>query len=317
MVNGWDRVSGVSGAGSEIRGDGLQVLQAGGTSSRVDPVGDGRSVSHPFDVAAGDYDAQFTHTCLGRWLRASVWKHLERVFRPGARVLELGCGTGEDAVWLTRRGVHVLATDASPAMLKRAYRKAEVAGVGGRVSFKRLNLSDIDEAKPEPDLNSLVPELYPSSPAFDGGVSNFGVLNCIPDRRPIAQWMARRIRRGGRVVLVVMGPFCLWEVVWHLLHGEVEMAFRRLRSGVDANIDNQRIRVWYPSPRRLRVEFAPYFRPVKTVGIGVLLPPTYLSHLVDRHPRWFEQLARLDRWVGRFCPGPWLSDHYLMIVERR
>ena len=28
-----------------------------------------------------------------------------------------------------------------------------------------------------------------------------------------------------------MGPFCPWEVVWHLLHGEPANAVRRLRQG--------------------------------------------------------------------------------------
>ena len=55
--------------------------------------------------------AVFTESRLGELLRQAVWRRLDDVFRPGDRVLELDCGTGEDAVHLARRGVRVLATD--------------------------------------------------------------------------------------------------------------------------------------------------------------------------------------------------------------
>ena len=48
----------------------------------------------PFDAIAERYDETFTRSKIGRAQRASVWKELERVFRPGDRVLEIGCGNG-------------------------------------------------------------------------------------------------------------------------------------------------------------------------------------------------------------------------------
>ena len=42
---------------------------------------------------------------------------LEKAFRPGDRVLEIGCGTGVDACFLAERGVKVLACDSSPQMI--------------------------------------------------------------------------------------------------------------------------------------------------------------------------------------------------------
>ena len=70
-----------------------------------------------FDSFAADYDRSFTTSAIGQRLRAAVWRRLDAAFRPGDRVLELNCGTGEDAVYLGRRGVHVLTTDISTEML--------------------------------------------------------------------------------------------------------------------------------------------------------------------------------------------------------
>ena len=114
-----------------------------------------------------------------------------------------------------------------------------------------------------------------------------------------------------------MGPLCPWEIGWHLVHGQPRPAFRRLGRGVEAHVgDGATIRVWYPSPRTLAAEFAPYFEVCELVGIGSLLPPSYLSHLVDRRPTLFGRLADADRRIGASWPWTWLNDHYLMVLER-
>ena len=260
--------------------------------------------SAPFDTVAAEYDADFTEHALGRWLRAAVWDRLDEVFRPGDCVLELGCGTGEDAVHLARRGVQVHATDSAAAMLEIARHKVFVQGFSARVTFEQL------------DLNSLDSNHLPTQP-YDGAFSNFGALNALPDCRPLAEALARWIRPGGRLVLVVMGPWCPWEWGWYLARGRVRTAFRRFRSGGLAHVGGgAAMRVWYPSPRRVRKALSPYFRALDTTGLGVLLPPTFARSLVDRWPDFFERLAALDRKAGRIFPCTWLNDHYLTVFER-
>jgi hypothetical protein len=45
----------------------------------------------PFDAVAARYDETFTTSKIGSAQRASVWKELEKAFRPGDSVLEIGC----------------------------------------------------------------------------------------------------------------------------------------------------------------------------------------------------------------------------------
>src|SRR5579863_1932910 len=71
----------------------------------------------PFDAIAERYDETFTTSKIGKAQRSSVWKELEKAFRPGDRVLEIGCGTGVDACFLAERGVTVVACDSSPRMI--------------------------------------------------------------------------------------------------------------------------------------------------------------------------------------------------------
>src|SRR5690348_1970681 len=51
---------------------------------------------------------------------------------PPCRALELGCGTGANAVWLARQGFDITALDLSPRAIERACQRAEEAGVSVR-----------------------------------------------------------------------------------------------------------------------------------------------------------------------------------------
>jgi len=237
-----------------------------------------------FDTVAERYDAEFTATRLARWLRPRVWAHLD--FPSGSRVLELGCGTGEDARHLAERGMSVHATDVSPAMLEVARRKTPET-----VTFEVQDANDLDVRGP-----------------FDGGFANFGVLNCVADLPTLATRLP--IRLGGRFVAVVMAPFCLWETAWYLLHADLGRASRRWRPAT-ATIDGQSLPVWYPSARTLAHAFAPYFELRHCEGLGTLLPPSYLAHLVERWPEW---PARLD---GHLPFGHLWADHYIAVFERQ
>jgi ubiquinone/menaquinone biosynthesis C-methylase UbiE len=73
-----------------------------------------------FDSVAPRYDELFTSTPVGRFQRMVIWKQAVKAFRPGSRVLELNCGTGQDAIFLARSGIVVTACDASPEMIKQA-----------------------------------------------------------------------------------------------------------------------------------------------------------------------------------------------------
>lgn len=214
-------------------------------------------------------------------------------------MLELNCGTGEDAVHLARRGVSVLATDASPAMVERARAKAEAAGVADRVETRLLPFEALGEL---------------AGRGFDGALSDFGGLNCAADLAPVARGLAAALRPEAVAVLCLMGPVVPWEWLWFLARGRPGRAFRRLRPGGD---DWRGLRVRYPTAGRTRRLFGAGFRPLRTAALGALLPPPYAEEWARRRRGW---VLRLDRWERRLetvFPLPALADHYLLELERR
>ncbi len=63
--------------------------------------------------------------------------------RPGATALELGCGGGQNSIWLARRGWKCTALDVSPAQLERATALAKRAGA--EVEFGISSIEDFPE----------------------------------------------------------------------------------------------------------------------------------------------------------------------------
>jgi ubiquinone/menaquinone biosynthesis C-methylase UbiE len=252
------------------------------------------SVAGAFDALATRYDQLWTHTAAGRAQRHVVWKVLEDLFRPGDHILDLGCGTGEDALWLARRRLNVHAVDAAPRMIQQ---------VRERAAAERLSLETT--VLPAEELRRL-----PGDTLFDGALADFGVLNCVEDVRALAMSLARLIRPGGKLVVVPMGRFCLWEALWYLSRLDPKRAFRRLRRG--AVPTSLGFAVFYRSVAETARAHQPWFLLERWSGAGLLAPPSYV-----RLPEATVQgLARVDGWLGRWPLFRALADHRVLVFER-
>ncbi|MGB7849108.1 MAG: class I SAM-dependent methyltransferase [Candidatus Acidiferrum sp.] len=257
----------------------------------------------PFDPVAETYDRVFTFSKIGQSQRGAVWRELGRTFRSGDRVLEIGCGTGIDACFLAGRGVKVVACDSSPAMIRIAARRVREKGANN-VDLRLLtaeNLSAIRQDGP-----------------FDGVFSNFGALNCVEDLNIVAQDLGRLLKPGGIALLCFLGPCCFWEVFWYLLQGKLRKAFRRGRSAsATAELaPGASIQVHYYSVRSLGRIFAPSLRLRSWMGIGLLVPPSYVESLAERFPALLKLAEWADLLLAR-CPViRGISDHVLLKLEK-
>jgi SAM-dependent methyltransferase len=252
---------------------------------------------------AAAYDASFTRSLIGERMRRAVWQRLDSHFRPGDKVLELGCGTGEDAIYLAQRGVQVLATDISEGMLAVARAKIIAAGLKHIITAEQMSI----EKLAHPLTCSPVQH-------FNGILSNFGALNCVADLPALAAGMARLLQPGGVAVLCVMGPLVPWEWGWYILRGQSLKALRRLRTG---GTPWRGLTIRYPSISAVQRAFRPYFRTLRVGAVGALVPPSYAEGWAKTHPAALHALDRLERCFETIWPLPWLADHYLIELVQK
>src|SRR6187455_2398568 len=252
-----------------------------------------------FDEMAAEYDDVFTSTALGQAVRAIAWKRFHTAFAARERLLEIGCGTGEDAVHFAQRGHRVLAIDASPQMLRVAAVKAERAGCADRIQFVCMSMDRLGAGL--------------AGEKFDGIYSNFGAINCTQRIDQVAAEIAPLVPPGAPLALVAMGRYVPWEWMWYLARGAGRKAFRRLnRDGVEW----RGIHVSYPSPRMLANALRPHFVTQRASALGFALPPSYAAGWLGNSPRMLRALTRMEHAAQRWTALAAFADHYYLQATR-
>ncbi len=112
----------------------------------------------------------------------------------GDRILDAGCGRGQYAAWLRERGAAVVGLDASPGMLAAARERLADDGADGS-GGDLLGLLQGDLAAPLPLAADAV-----------DGVLSVLVLGYVEDWKPVFTEVARVLRPGGFVVVLVAHP---------------------------------------------------------------------------------------------------------------
>jgi 2-polyprenyl-3-methyl-5-hydroxy-6-metoxy-1,4-benzoquinol methylase len=252
-----------------------------------------------FDDLAADYDATFTDTALGRALRELVWLRFDDLFASCERVLDLGCGTGEDALRLARSGTRVVGIDASPDMVRAAQQKALAAGCAAHIDFHCVAMEHLSTAL--------------EGQSFDGVLSNFGAVNCVGDLRALIADVAARVAPAGRLLWVVMGRYVPWEWIWYGLRGDARKAWRRLPRGC---AQWRGLTICYPTPAEMRQLLLPWFVVSRVSPLGFALPPSYTGPWLERSPYALAMLRRLEAALQGWSPLASLSDHYVIEAVR-
>ncbi|HYO51051.1 MAG TPA: class I SAM-dependent methyltransferase [Chloroflexia bacterium] len=271
------------------------------------------ATARAFSLAAPLYDAEHAANPVARWTRARSLAAIDAAFGPGDMLLEIGCGTGAEAIHLASRGANIVATDAAPAMVAQLEAKLKAgspaAHLAGRITPVVL---------PAAEVERLIADF--GRDHFDGAYSSFGPLNCEPDLGPVVEALAQLVKPEGKVVVSLINRFCLWETAWYLAARQPGKAFRRWAGRSEATVrsawQDERITIYYWTPGQVERAFSPYFKPVRRMALPWLVPPQYLDHLVRRLPRLFRRTARLDRRLAGYRPFYSIGDHFLIEFTR-
>ncbi|HTE31816.1 MAG TPA: methyltransferase domain-containing protein [Chryseolinea sp.] len=259
----------------------------------------------PFDHIA-TYDSLFTRSIIGQLQRKQVWRYLQKITPQlkGLEILELNCGSGEDAMLFSEKGVNLVATDISEEMLKVTVQRANQFSMQNRISSQFLDPESFDETV--------------FDKKFDLIFSNFGGLNCIQPEsvKRLLNKIPSILAPGGRFVGVVMPKFCFTESMYLLMTFRFGQVFRRSTSKeVMLELPGGILKSWYYSPSQIRRWSGEKLRLIRTLPVGFATPPAYLEpSFADKKSLLF----RLSRWGKRFDQVSifsGISDHYLIDLQ--
>lgn len=257
------------------------------------------STRQAFGSVAGHYDGAAGNNASIQMMRRRLQQAVIASVVPEARLLDLGCGTGIDAVALAQQGYAVHAIDVAPEMIDRTAERATLAGVELRVTTQCLGVDDLARL---------------GQRSFDGIYSDLGPINCAGNLRLVARVCAGLLPAGAPLVASVMGRLCPWEIGAYFLRGHPRRAFIRFRrDAVPVGLHSGIVWTRYYTPREFTSAFAPWFSLERYEALHAMLPPPYM--VPDPKPDGW--LARLDQRVSAWPVLRDMGDHFLLVLRRR
>jgi ubiquinone/menaquinone biosynthesis C-methylase UbiE len=259
-------------------------------------------IAEAFSRTAEKYDAFAQDHPNQTRMRNKVYAHVQRYFPAGARILELNCGTGTDAVELARRGFHVHATDIAPGMLERVKDKARRLNLGDQITVQECSFTELEKVR---------------GGAYDAVFSNLGGLNCIPDLSAVVAQLQYVLKPGGLVTWVLMPPICLWEM-GEIFRGHARLAFRRFsKNGTCAHLEGLHFTVYYFTPRQVVNWFGARYECLAIEGLSVLTPTAESKNFAKRYARLYRGLAWLDDRLAPLPPWRGWGDFFIASFRLR
>jgi len=262
------------------------------------------AVTEAFDRQSVLFDALYDHNTIVRYKRSVVRERLLQSLPPHSRVLELNAGTGEDALFLARQGHRVHATDISQGMQKVLAKKAAQSGLQDHITQECCSFSCLDQLK--------------DKGPYDLIFSNFAGLNCTGELEKVLASFPPLLKPHGRVVMVLLPGFCLWEFLL-LFRGKWKTATRRLwnRKGTTAHVEGVLFKCWYYRPSRVRHLMKHAFQERSTEGLCTLVPPSYLEGFAEKYPRLYHFLKRQESLKRARWPWRGIGDYVIFSFEKK
>jgi len=261
-----------------------------------------------FNAVAAKYDLDFTNSNIGIGQRERVWEYLNNNLNHNQKlnILELNCGTGEDAIRFAEHGHFVVATDSSAEMLKIAAAKIKKLGLQKKVQTLNCDLKEMTSC----NFNRK----------FDLIFSNFGGLNCLnPDEiLKLSCDVLNLLKPNGRIITVIMPNFCLWESLYFISKFDFKKAFRRnTKSSLEVRIGNSSQKTWYYSPSTFAKIIKLNYIANAIKPIGIAIPPSYMEKSIGKKIKLMKFLCWLEKLMSPFPRISKFSDHFLIDLHKR
>lgn len=257
-----------------------------------------------YDGYADRYDRLLDENLINAYMRRAMVRFEGSTFRPGERLLEIGCGTGDEALALAEHGCQVVALDPSREMIRVAQGKARDRPFGTRVRFLVGSAAE---------LGTLLTD--EADGAFDGAFSSFA-LSYEGSLPQVVQALTRLIRQGGTLITSSMNRLSGMEWTLALASLHPQWAGRRLRHDTLHKVGAARTKVYCRTPSEMARAFHPGFRVVRRRALPALLPPHYANRPLLRWPGLLEAVEKVDSRVAGWPLVRDLGDHNVLWMLR-
>jgi ubiquinone/menaquinone biosynthesis C-methylase UbiE len=269
--------------------------------SQISFVNNEANASDAFSRQSTVFDEIYSGNTIINYKRARVREHVLQYLKPEGSILELNSGTGEDAIFFAQQGYDVHATDISTGMQHELRQKA--MPYKNRISTEICSFTQLDQLK--------------QRGPYDHIFSNFGGLNCTGELEKVLLSFDSLLKPGGKVTLVIISPFCLWETLL-VFKGRFKTAFRRFFSskGRSAHIEGAYFKCFYYKPSFIINTLQKSFKVLGIEGLCAIVPPSYIEGFAEKHPKAYKFLSSKEDRLKSAWPWKYIGDYFIISLEK-
>lgn len=254
--------------------------------------------------ASSNYDISFNHNAIAQLQRQRVWDYMSKLLaNRKPELLEINCGMGDDALWLSNKCYTVTAADISGSMIAVAEGKRILQQVNN-VTFRTLDSFNL--------FDTLGPQQY------DFIFSGFGGLNAVNELELecLSAEFAKMLYPGGKISMVLMGKYCMWETLYYTAKLKWLKALRRWdNKSVPTTIEEEEFETWYHSVQTIKRIMSKEFEIVNVKPIAFAVPPFYMHNYFDSKPKRLLLLNKVDNLFLKWSFLSNFSDHFIITLQ--
>lgn len=257
------------------------------------------TIDRVFSSASSVYDKKILSNFINVNIREMELAALLEFSRDRDRILEVGCGTGEEASRFIRSTQkHLTCIDAAMGMVEYSAEKMRIAGISDMFSARKLPAYRVGE------LNMI----------FDLVYSLNGALNTEPHLDLFVRSMEKILPEGGIIIISLRNRLCLGEFLLYSVLGRHEPLRRRRARTTPVQVVGNTIESFYYSPVEISRFFSNFVLRRK-IGLGILVPP----YLADRFKSNLLRrvITATERLISRIPILSSLGDEVLYVFEKR
>jgi ubiquinone/menaquinone biosynthesis C-methylase UbiE len=268
----------------------------------IDLVINERNAAKAFSRQASVFDDLYGGNTIIGYKRWRVRSHTLNNLPEQGSILELNCGTGEDALFFAQNGYKVHGTDLSTGMLKQFEQKT--IAYSDKVSFEQCSFTELNKLR--------------NKGPYDMIFSNFGGLNCTGELDKVLASFDELLKPGGVATLVIISKFCLWEMLL-IFKGKFRTAFRRFfsRKGRKARVEGEYFTCWYYNPAYVVDKLGAGFEVLDIEGLCTIVPPSYIENFAEKHSSFYRFLVKQENRFKSSWPWKYWGDYYIISLKKR
>lgn len=263
------------------------------------------SIEQAFDSASEEYDYTISRNYINTWIRERSINEVLKLTQFDDFLLEIGCGTGTEAIRISKHVAGIVATDISQKMLETLNKKVKAKKLEHKISTLQVAASSIGS------IQSCLPQ---------GKVriaySFNGVLNCEPELHKVPEELCSVLSDDGYFLCSIRNTICLPEVLSHSLVLQFNKAVGRKKQPKMVSVGGLDIPSFYYSVDTFAAFFRPYFRLKKIIGLPAILPPAYLNEYYLRAGVIRPFLERVEVAIAGWFPFNRLGDQTLFVFQK-